>query len=317
MIEIKDLTKVYRDTIAVDHFSLDIKEGEVFGLLGPNGAGKTTLILMLSTLLEPTSGTAAINKNDILESSQPVKRDIGIIFQDICLDEMLTGHENLEIQAVLHDMPKKERVKKVEEMLDFVGLNEWAQEPVGRYSGGMKKRLEIARSLIHNPRILLLDEPTLGLDPTAREVIWTRIEKLEDLTIVIATNYIEEAEALCDRLAIMDRGRVVALGSADELKSSLKMEMAHIRTTSPQEIKSVLEGLPYVDNVKIDGSEIDFTIEENRRKDLLDAMASFDLESIEVRRATLSDVFKQHTGRSIDVPLERTARRRGLGRRRR
>ncbi|MFQ5800113.1 MAG: ATP-binding cassette domain-containing protein [Candidatus Hydrothermarchaeales archaeon] len=317
MIEIKELTKVYRDTTAVDAVNLEIKEGEVFAFLGPNGAGKTTVILMLSTLLEPTSGTGIVNGHDVLKEPHLVKRDVGILFQDTSLDDRLTGYENLEIQAVLYDVPKNKRNVRVDEMLDFVGLAEWARVPVERYSGGMRRRLEIARCLMHRPKVLLLDEPTLGLDPNAREVIWRHIKGLRDMTIVITTNYIEEAEMLSDRIAIIDSGRVVALGSPEELKSSLKMDLGHITTKAPEKLKSALAALPYVGNIKIDGSKIVFTIKEGKRKDLLDTMASYDLDSIEVRRPSLSDVFLQHTGKSIDVPMERPARRRGLGRRRR
>ncbi len=317
MIQIKDVTKVYRASTAVDRISLEIKEGEIFGLVGPNGAGKTTLILMLSTLLEPTSGTAIIGGKDVLKKPHLVKKDIGILFQETSLDGKLTGRENLDIHAVLHDVPKNMRLERVDEMLDFVGLKEWGSVPVKRYSGGMKRRLEIARSLLHRPKILLLDEPTLGLDPTAREVIWQYIKKLENMTIMVATNYIEEAERLCDRIAIIDLGKVVALGSSDELKASLKMDLARIKAKSLNKIEIVLKGLPYVDDIKIDGSEIVFVVEENRRSDLLSVMTSYDLDSFEIHKPTLRDVFMRKTGRSIDVPMARDLRKRGLRRRRR
>jgi ABC-2 type transport system ATP-binding protein len=316
MIKIKEITKKYRDATAVDHINLEIKEKEVFAFLGPNGAGKTTIILILSTLLEPTSGTASINGHDILKESEQAKREIGILYQDTSLDDRLTGKENLEIQAVLYDVPKNERAERVGEMLNFIGLTDWASVPVGRYSGGMKRRLEIARCLMHKPQVLLLDEPTLGLDPNARRVIWKYIKKLENITIVITTNYIEEAEMLSDRIAIIYAGREVALGTPEELKSSLKIDIGHITTKIPEKLESALVGLSYVDNIKIDGSKIIFTIKEGKRKDLLDTMSSYDLESIEVRRPTLSDVFLQHTGKSIDVPMERPKRKRGLRRRR-
>jgi ABC-2 type transport system ATP-binding protein len=169
---------------------------------------------------------------------------------------------------------------------------------------------------MHKPQVLLLDEPTLGLDPNARRVIWKYIKKLKNITIVITTNYIEEAEMLSDRIAIIYAGREVALGTPEELKSSLKIDIGHITTKSPEKLKSALVGLSYVDNIKIDGSKIIFTIKEGNRKDLLDTMSSYNLESIEVRKPTLSDVFLQHTGESIDVPMERPKRKRGLRRRR-
>jgi ABC-2 type transport system ATP-binding protein len=318
MIEINGLTKVYRETTAVDHIKLEIKEGEFFGVLGPNGAGKTTIIMMLSTLLAPSSGTATINGHDVSRDPDLVKRDIGILFQDASLDERLSGHENLEIQAVLYDVPKNERRDRIEEMLDFVGLSKWSHVPVERYSGGMKRRLEIARSLIHKPKVLLLDEPTLGLDPSARDAVWRHIEKLEDMTRIIATNYIEEADRLCDRIGIIDNGKVVAVGAPEELKSSLEIDLGQIMTKTPEKVKTVLEALPYVEDIRIDGTKVVFSLRKGKRKDLLDTMAEYDLESIEVHKATLSDVFFQYTGKSIDVAINKPAptKGKGLGKRR-
>src|SRR3990172_9019297 len=225
MIEIKGLTKVYKETVAVKEVTLEIKEGEVFGLLGPNGAGKTTLLLMVSTLVDHTSGTIEVNGRDAAKNPTLVKKDIGILFQDPSVDDRLTAYENLEIQAVLYDVPKKEREKRIEGMLLFVGLSEWSHVSVERYSGGMKRRLEIARCLLHQPKVLLLDEPTLGLDPTAREAVWNRIEGLEKMTVLLATNYIEEADRLCDRIAVMDAGKIVSVGSPEELKSAIEEDI--------------------------------------------------------------------------------------------
>ncbi|RMF89773.1 MAG: ATP-binding cassette domain-containing protein [Methanobacteriota archaeon] len=318
MIEIKELTKVYRDAPALDRVSLKIEEGELFSFLGPNGAGKTTLMLILSTLLRPTSGTAFVDGHDVLREPERVKREVGVLFQETSLDGRLTGRENLEVQAVLYDVPKEERRERIDEMLDFVGLLDWADEPVERYSGGMQRRLEIARALIHRPRILLLDEPTLGLDPKAREAVWTHIKRLEEMTTVLTTNYIEEAEALSQRVAIMDTGRIVALGPPEELKASLGRDVAHVTCSDPEGLRDLLSGLGYVGDVQVDGRRLSFTIEAGRRKELLEALSDYELESMEVRGPTLSDVFRSHTGRSIHVPFsqQRTGRRR-LGRKRR
>jgi ABC-2 type transport system ATP-binding protein len=315
MIHIKDLTKVYRETTAVDHVDLNIKRGEVFGFLGPNGAGKTTIILILSTLLEPTSGNASINGNDVKKNPQLVKRDIGVLFQEPSHDDRLTGYENLEIQAILYDVSKEQRRGRIIEMLDFVGLKEWANTPVERYSGGMKRRLEIARCLIHKPKVLLFDEPTLGLDPNARERVWKHIEELKNITVLVATNYIEEAEALCDRLAIIDSGKIVAVGAPDALKSSLKRELAQIKVKDTEKLKLKLKKLPFVEKIRVDGQKINFTIKGNKRRKLLDALARFDLDSFEIRKPTLSDVFFEYTGKSIEVPIKPSQKRRGLGRR--
>jgi ABC-2 type transport system ATP-binding protein len=312
MIEIRDLTKKYNGFVAVDSLDLEIQEGEKFGFLGPNGAGKTTILSMLSTLLEPTSGTALLNKYDIQSESKFIKRDIGVLFQETSLDERLTGRENLEIQAVLYDIPKSSRQKKVGGMLDFVGLRNWADTPVQRYSGGMKRRLEIGRCLLHKPLILLLDEPTLGLDPAAREVIWRQIETLEE-TVVIATNYIEEAERLCDRIAILDSGKVVALGAPGELKASFEKDIAHITAKKPATIEQVLRSLPYVENIKIDGAKIILYLEKGKRKNFLELMGGYDLDSIEIRKPDLNDVFLAYTGKSIEVPVEQTRGRRRMG----
>jgi ABC-2 type transport system ATP-binding protein len=316
MIAIKELTKVYKETNAVDHITLEISDGEVLGLLGPNGAGKTTLILMLSTLLEPTSGKAIVNGIDIKKSPQYVKRNIGIMFQETSLDERLTGYENLEMQAALYDMPKSKRAERIEEMLDFVGLIEWSTVEVARYSGGMKRRLEIARCLIHKPKVLLLDEPTLGLDPKARETVWRYLERFKGLTVVLATNYIEEAESLCHRIAIINSGRVVAIGTPDELKSSLKRDQCKITTKYPETITPILEELPYVNNLRATDSKISFTIKKGKRKEFLAKMAGYELDSIEVHKPTLNDAFFQHTGRSIEIGLDRPTNGRGLGKKR-
>jgi ABC-2 type transport system ATP-binding protein len=211
--------------MAVDHVSLDIHEGEVFGLLGQNGAGKTTIIHMLATLLKPTSGTAQINGYDIVKNSSKVRKNIGIVFQAPSSDDMLTGFENLKIHSYLYGVPSELRVKRINELLKLVGLYERKDDIVKKYSGGMRRRLEIARGLIHKPKVIFLDEPTLGLDPNSRKSMWDYIKKLvkeERITIILTTHYMEEADTLCDRIGFINKGKIIAIDTPQQLKLMIK-----------------------------------------------------------------------------------------------
>jgi ABC-2 type transport system ATP-binding protein len=205
------LTKKYNEINAVDNLNLKIKEGEIFGLLGPNGAGKTTTLLMLTTLKQPTSGTAKVNNFDIIKQPNKVRKSIGIVFQDPSSDDILTGYENLKLHGWLYDMPDDLKERRIKEVLELVDLTDRKNDLVKKYSGGMRRRLEVARGLMHHPKVLFLDEPTLGLDPQSRDHIWKYIEKLskeEKITIIITTHYMDEADKLCDRLAIIDKGKI-------------------------------------------------------------------------------------------------------------
>ena len=211
--------------MAVDHVSLDIHEGEVFGLLGQNGAGKTTIIHMLATLLKPTSGTAEINGYDIVKNSSKVRKNIGIVFQAPSSDDMLTGFENLKIHSYLYSVTSELRVKRINELLKLVGLYERKDDIVKKYSGGMRRRLEIARGLIHKPKVIFLDEPTLGLDPNSRKSMWDYILKLvkeEKITIILTTHYMEEADTLCDRIGFINKGKIIAIDTPQQLKLMIK-----------------------------------------------------------------------------------------------
>ena len=211
--------------MAVDHVSLDIHEGEVFGLLGPNGAGKTTIIHMLATLLKPTSGRAEINGYDIVKNPSKVRKNIGIVFQAPSSDDMLTGFENLKIHSYLYGVPSELRVKRINELLKLVGLYERKDDIVKKYSGGMRRRLEIARGLIHKPKVIFLDEPTLGLDPNSRKSMWDYIQKLvkeEKITIILTTHYMEEADTLCDRIGFINKGKIIAIDTPQQLKLMIK-----------------------------------------------------------------------------------------------
>jgi ABC-2 type transport system ATP-binding protein len=225
LINIKNLTKKFDKILAVDNVSLVIKEGEVFGLLGQNGAGKTTIIHMLATLLKPTSGTAQINGYDIVKNSSKVRKNIGIVFQAPSSDDMLTGFENLKIHSYLYGVPTELRVKRINELLKLVGLYERKDDIVKKYSGGMRRRLEIARGLIHKPKVIFLDEPTLGLDPNSRKSMWDYIQKLvkeENITIILTTHYMEEADTLCDRIGFINKGKMIAIDTPQQLKLMIK-----------------------------------------------------------------------------------------------
>ncbi|MFY9750326.1 MAG: ATP-binding cassette domain-containing protein, partial [Methanoregula sp.] len=232
VIETKKLTKTYTALTAVDNLDMKIEKGEVFGLLGPNGAGKSTTLLMLTTLIPPTSGTALVNNFDIIQEPDRVRKSIGIVFQDPSSDEVLTGYENLKLHGLLYDMDAKLREERIVEVLALVDLTGRKDDMVKKYSGGMRRRLELARGLMHHPEILFLDEPTLGLDPQTREHIWEYIKKLateKHITIIITTHYMDEADRLCDRLAIIDRGKIVALGSPDQLKKDLGGDIVRMK----------------------------------------------------------------------------------------
>ena len=224
VLETQSLTRRFGSLIAVDNFTVQVKGGEMFGLVGPNGAGKSTVIKMLTTLLPPSSGNASIAGYDILNHAPDVRRVIGYVPQLLSADGSLTGYENLLIFAKLYNLPRDERKKRVQEALDFMGLAEVADNLAHTYSGGMIRRLEIAQSMLHRPKVLFLDEPTVGLDPIARTSVWEHIEKLRDnygTTILLTTHYMEEADALCTRVAVMHLGKVVAIGTTTALKESV------------------------------------------------------------------------------------------------
>jgi ABC-2 type transport system ATP-binding protein len=224
ILETEGLTRRFGALTAVDGLTISVRAGEVFGLLGPNGAGKTTVIKMLTTLLRPTSGGARVAGFDIARQASSVRRAIGYVPQALSVDGSLTGYENLLIFAKLYDIPRREREKRLRDALAFMGLTDAANKLVRGYSGGMLRRLEIAQSTLHRPRVLFLDEPTIGLDPLARKAVWEHVEHLRDgfgTTIFLTTHYMEEADSLCDRIAIMHRGKMVAIGTPGELKASI------------------------------------------------------------------------------------------------
>jgi ABC-2 type transport system ATP-binding protein len=223
-IEVRDIVKTFGDFTAVNGITFEVKAGEIFGLLGPNGAGKSTLIRMMVTLLPPTAGTATINGFDVVKKADEVRRSIGVIPQAMTSDLELSVYENLLIFAKLYGVPRETRTRLIAELLEAVELTQWADKPVKNLSGGMRRRVEIARGLVHEPRVFFLDEPTTGLDPVSRTAVWgmlQRIKSQRDLTVLITTHYMDEADKLCDRIAIVDHGKLVALDSPQALKASI------------------------------------------------------------------------------------------------
>jgi ABC-2 type transport system ATP-binding protein len=300
IIETDNLTKVYEKLTAVDSLNLDIGEGEVFGLLGPNGAGKTTTLFMLTTLYPPTSGTARVNGLDIIKRPDEVRKSIGIVFQTPSSDELLTGYENLKLHGWLYGMPSGLREERIKEVLALVDLADRKDDQVKKYSGGMRRRLELARGLMHRPKVLFLDEPTIGLDPQSRETIWGYIKELarkEKMTIVLTTHYMDEADRLCDRLAIIDRGKIVVKGTPKELKKALGGDIIRLKAEGI-DVKA-FDGLDYVKKVNNCDGEVCLTMEDANRhlQEILNLAGKVD--SVEVRPPTLDDVFLHYTGRAI------------------
>jgi len=243
IITARNLTKIFdKSLVAVDHVSFNVEEGEILGFLGPNGAGKTTTLNMLSTLLRPTSGTATVNGHDILKEPDAVRRSIGFVFQDPTLDIELTGRENLDFHGRVYGLKRDVRQQRIKEMLEVVQLTDRADDFVKTYSGGMKRRLEIARGLLHYPKVLFLDEPTLGLDPQTRRAIWEHIQRLnqdENVTIILTTHYTEEADYLCARIQIIDFGKIVALDTPDKLKARLEGDIVSLAFKDSQSIMKI------------------------------------------------------------------------------
>ncbi len=237
IIEVKNLTKKFNNVIAVDNISFNVKEGEMFAFLGPNGAGKTTTIKILTTILSPTEGKLKLGGYDVNTQEKKVRENIGVIFQDYSLDDELTAYENLYYHCVLYSIPEKERKPKIEDMLNRVGLLDRKNEFIGTFSGGMKRRVEIARGLLHSPQILFLDEPTLGLDVQTRSLLWTQIKKLnkeKKVTIFFTTHNLEEAEKIATKIAILDKGKILIQGTAKEIKKTTKtssLEKAFLKLT--------------------------------------------------------------------------------------
>lgn len=249
IIEVKNLTKKFGDFTAVDNISFTVEKGEIFAFLGPNGAGKTTTIKMLTTLLEPTVGSAKVNDFNLKNQRDDVRRSFGIVFQDPSLDDDLTAYENMDFHGVLYGVPKILRMQRIEELLKLVDLWDRRKDFVKTYSGGMKRRLEIARSLIHTPKVIFLDEPTVGLDPQTRNHIWSyvvNLSKHQGVTVFLTTHYMEEAEKMADRVAVIDHGKIISVGTPVELKQTTgttSLEEAFLKLTGSDIRKEEVSGV--------------------------------------------------------------------------
>lgn len=301
IIEVEEISKKFGSLVAVDKVSFNVKEGEIFGFLGPNGAGKTTTISMLCTLLKPTEGKASVNGYDVVKQRADVRRSIGLVFQESTLDEYLTAEQNLRFHAYAYKVPAREREQRITELLELVELTERRKSKVSTFSGGMKRRLEMARGLLHNPKVLFLDEPTLGLDPQNRRHIWDHINELRkkhNLTIFLTTHYMDEAEN-CNRITVIDHGRIVALDTPDNLKDMVGGDLVTLKAEDNGAAIIELKEKYKVEPI-IEGDNIVFSVPQGE-KFLVKLMKGFHngLESISIRRPTLDDVFLKLTGRAI------------------
>lgn len=313
IITVKNLTQIYADgTKAVDNISFDIKNGEFFGFLGPNGAGKSTTIKVLTTLLKKTSGQVQVAGYDLDKSPKEIRKIIGVLSQETIVDVDLTGKENLRLQGRLEQMHGSSLENRVNELLKMVQLEEFADKPAGRYSGGMKKRLDLASALIHKPKILFLDEPTTGLDPQSRASIWDYLDDLnrkEGITIFLTTQYLEEADKLCRQLSIIDHGKIIAKGSPAELKQAIGHDTITLSLKNAQdqalraEAKRILRGIQGVEDVT--DSDGGFVVHvKNGDEMIADIVTILDRNNIKpaslnMSSPTLDDVFLHHTGRRI------------------
>ncbi|MCJ7700344.1 MAG: ATP-binding cassette domain-containing protein [Anaerolineales bacterium] len=307
-ISTKGLTKRYReDVLAVDSVDLSIPTNTIYALLGPNGAGKTTTISMLTTLLTPTSGSAQVAGLDVVQQADQVRQQIGVTFQEIVLDPDLTGRESLDFHARLYGIGKAERLAKIDELLNLVELNEAAHRRTNTYSGGMKRRLELARGLITNPTVLFLDEPTQGLDPQNRTNIWEYIRTLKtntNMTLLLTTHYMDEAEALADRVGIMDHGKIVVEGSPRELIDQMGADRIQIMGKGNREpFCKNAKTLPYVESFHSSDGIIQIGVDSGNRRlvEIVETAnkSGFVIEDISVSKPSLGDVFLKYTGRQL------------------
>jgi len=308
VIEAEGLTRSFGARRAVDDLDLQVEAGDVFGLLGPNGAGKTTTIRMLTTLLAPTAGSAKVCGFDVTRQPGQVRRRIGYVMQNVALqtNHLLTGRENVELEAALRHVPRRLCRARAEEMLDLVGLLPHADRLIAEYSGGMRKRLDLAGGLLHRPEVLVLDEPSLGLDVQSRHRMWDHIRGLRDqgTTVLLATNYLDEADRLCNRLTIIDDGRTVVTGSPAELKRAIGADVVQVTTGAADRLRAAIEGEAWVQRfVVTDSGDVHVYVDD--ASVALPAVMRLsldhgvDLERVTYSQPTLDDVFLLHTGREL------------------
>jgi ABC-2 type transport system ATP-binding protein len=306
VIETFDLTRQFGQLTAVDKLNITVDHREIFGLLGPNGAGKTTTISMLCTILKPTSGTGKINGYDITKQANQVRKSIGIVFQDPSVDDRLTGRENLFMHANLYGVPSSKQKPRIDKVLKLVELEQRADDILRTYSSGMRRRLEIARGLIHYPKVLFLDEPTIGLDPQTRDHIWKYIKELKethDITVVLTTHYMEEADRLSDCVAIIDYGKIVALDTPTKLKKTLQGDVITITTKDAQKLSKALAEKLEIKKTRIVGSNLELTVQDGGAllPKVVETAAEnkMHVEAVVLHQPSLEDVFLHYTGRAI------------------
>ena len=308
-IEVENLVREFRKgPRAVDGVSLTVEPGEIYGFLGPNGAGKSTTVLMLTTLLPPTSGTARVAGYDIVKEGPQVRSSIGAALQEAALDPFLTGRDHLRLQAALHGLQRGERRKRSDELLERVGLSEAADRRVRGYSGGMKRRLDLALALVHRPSILFLDEPTTGLDPQSRSALWAEVSRLareDGVTVFLTTQYLEEADVLADRVGIIDRGRIVAEDTPEALKAEIGRPSVEATPADPEERDAVAEALGrFGEEIPAQPGAVAVRLDRGAG-DLAEVVRALDAEDLKVSNLrldepTLDDVFLAKTGRSLE-----------------
>ncbi len=308
IIKVSGLTKTFGELTAVNHVSFEVNRGEIFGFLGPNGAGKTTTINMLTTVLRPTSGSASVGGFDVARQSRDVRRNIGVVPQEYTADEDLTGYDNVMLCAQLYDIPKRDAEERIKELLNIVQLNDAKDKRVETYSGGMRRRLELAAGLINRPRVLFLDEPTLGLDVQTRKAVWDYIRLLKEkynMTLFVTTHYLEEADQVCDRIAIIDHGKILVIDSPKALKESLGGDVIEINVDggTSEEIVNSLRQIPNVREVtRKDGTyRIKAMNGEETAPMVLDLMHKLGLKvtKIAMTEPTLDEVYLERTGKSM------------------
>jgi ABC-2 type transport system ATP-binding protein len=301
VIHVRDLVKTYGKVEAVRGIDLEVGAGEIFGFLGPNGAGKSTTISILCTLIRPTSGVAQVAGIDVLHDPSSVRARIGLVFQDPSLDGQLTGRENLEFHAFLYGLPAATRKQRIDDALDIVELTDRAGSPVLTYSGGMRRRLEIARGILHYPQVLFLDEPTLGLDPQTRNKIWDYLHAVrtrEHITIFMTTHYMDEAE-FCDRIAIIDQGKIVALGTPAELKTRVGGDVVTITTPDTAVAAEQLRSIMHLESTEVHGTLRVEVADSASFMPRLFSELTIPISAVSARRPSLDDVFLKLTGRAI------------------
>jgi len=306
VIETHQLTKAYGSLSAVDKLDISVESGEIFGLLGPNGAGKTTAISMLCTILKPTSGTATVNGYDIVKEANKVRKSIGIVFQDPSIDDRLTGRENLYMHANLYGVPASEQKERISRILKLIELDDRADDLLRTYSGGMRRRLELGRGLIHYPKVLFLDEPTVGLDPQTRDHIWKYIrdlKKAHEITVVLTTHYMDEADRLSDRIAIMDHGKIVIMDSPPKLKETLEGDVVVVRANNVDALSELVTKWLGFDRKQTVEGALEITVRNGKaampRIMELATQNNIYVESLLLREPNLEDVFLHYTGRTI------------------